>query len=134
ARRKPALSHASLHAIEVDLMDRLATERAAADIAARFPISHIVHNAGAIRPALLPDVEEDDLQALTRLHLGAALTLVQATLPAMKRNRFRRIVLMSSRGALGLETRSVYSATKAGIIGMARTWALELAPDGITVN
>src|SRR5213080_4037465 len=52
----------------------------------------------------------------------------------MRRNRFGRIVLMSSRGALGLETRTVYSATKAGIIGMARTWALELAPFGITVN
>jgi len=134
ARRKPAQSHARLHAVEVDLMDRSAAERAAADIADRFPISHIVHNAGIIRPALLPDVAQDDLQALTQLHLGAALTLVQAALPAMRRNRFGRIVLMSSRGALGLETRSAYSATKAGIIGMARTWALELAPDGITVN
>ena len=102
ARRKPEQSHARLHAVEVDLMDRSATERAAADIAARFPISHIVHNAGVIRPALLPDVEQDDLQALTQLHLGAALTLMQAALPAMKRNRFGRIVLMSSRGALGL--------------------------------
>jgi len=127
ARRKPARSHARLHALEVDLMDRSATERAAADIAQRFPISHIVHNAGIIRPALLPDVEQEDLQALMQLHLGAALTLVQAALPAMKRNRFGRIVLMSSRGALGLETRSAYSATKAGMIGMARTWALALA-------
>jgi 3-oxoacyl-[acyl-carrier protein] reductase len=134
ARRKPAQSHARLHAVEVDLVDRSATERAAADIAARFLISHIVHNAGVIRPALLPDVVQDDLQALMQLHLGAALTLMQTALPAMKRNRFGRVVLMSSRGALGLETRSAYSATKAGMIGMARTWALELAPDGITVN
>jgi NAD(P)-dependent dehydrogenase (short-subunit alcohol dehydrogenase family) len=43
-------------------------------------------------------------------------------------------VLLSSRAALGAATRTVYSATKAGIIGMARTWALELAPYGITVN
>ena len=134
ARRKPSQSHVRLHAVEVDLMDRSATERAAADIAHRFPISHIVHNAGVIRPALLPDVEQDDLQGLVQLHLGAALILVQNSLPAMKRNRFGRVVLMSSRGALGLETRSAYSATKAGMIGMARTWALELAPDGITVN
>ena len=42
--------------------------------------------------------------------------------------------LLSSRAALGAATRTVYSATKAGIIGMARTWALELAPFGITVN
>jgi len=43
-------------------------------------------------------------------------------------------VLMSSRGALGLATRTAYAATKAGMVGMARTWALELAADGITVN
>jgi NAD(P)-dependent dehydrogenase (short-subunit alcohol dehydrogenase family) len=134
ARRKPDQSHARLHAVEVDLMERAATEQAAAEIAGRFAISHIVHNAGVIRPALLPDVRQEDLQALTQLHLGAAVTLVQAALPAMKRNQFGRIVLMSSRGALGLQTRSAYSATKAGMIGMARTWALELAPEGITVN
>jgi NAD(P)-dependent dehydrogenase (short-subunit alcohol dehydrogenase family) len=44
------------------------------------------------------------------------------------------VVLLSSRAALGLATRTSYSATKAGMLGMARTWALELAPDGITVN
>jgi NAD(P)-dependent dehydrogenase (short-subunit alcohol dehydrogenase family) len=134
ARRKPAQSHPRLHAVEVDLMERAATEQAAAEIAGRFAISHVVHNAGVIRPALLPDVRQEDLQALTQLHLGAAVTLVQAALPAMKRNQFGRIVLMSSRGALGLQTRSAYSATKAGMIGMARTWALELAPEGVTVN
>ena len=47
------------------------------------------------------DVKPEDLQALTQLHLGAALTLVQAALPAMKRSGFGRIVMMSSRGALG---------------------------------
>jgi len=52
----------------------------------------------------------------------------------MRQQHFGRVVLLSSRGALGLQTRSVYSATKAGMIGMARTWALETAADGITVN
>ncbi len=52
----------------------------------------------------------------------------------MQERRFGRIVLMSSRGALGLPTRTAYSATKAGMVGMARTWSLELAPHGITVN
>jgi NAD(P)-dependent dehydrogenase (short-subunit alcohol dehydrogenase family) len=46
ARRKPAQSHARLHAVEVDLMDRSATERTAAHIADRFPISHIVTTPG----------------------------------------------------------------------------------------
>jgi len=134
ARRVPPQSHAKLHAIEVDSMDAAATVQASTDAASRFALTHVVHNAGAVRPALLPDVELDDLQALAQLHLGAAITLVQAVLPGMKKNRFGRIVLMSSRGALGLATRTAYAATKAGMVGMARTWALELAGDGITVN
>jgi NAD(P)-dependent dehydrogenase (short-subunit alcohol dehydrogenase family) len=134
ARRRPLQSHAKLHAVEVDLMDAVASGQAAADATARFAVTHVVHNAGAVRPALLPDVELDDLQALSQLHLGAAIALVQSALPAMKKNRFGRIVLMSSRGALGLATRTAYAATKAGMVGMARTWALELAGDGITVN
>jgi NAD(P)-dependent dehydrogenase (short-subunit alcohol dehydrogenase family) len=133
-RRKPSQSHPRLHFFEVDLMDSGATARAAVQAAARFAVTHVVHNAGAIRPALLPDVKLDDLNALTQLHLGAAVALVQAALPAMKKNKFGRIVLMSSRGALGLATRTAYAATKSGMIGMARTWALELAADGITVN
>jgi 3-oxoacyl-[acyl-carrier protein] reductase len=131
---KPEQRHAKLHAIEVDLTDAAATEQVAADMSSRFAITHVVHNAGAIRPALLPDAKLADLNALTQLHLGAALTLVQSVLPSMKKNKFGRIVLMSSRGAMGLQTRTAYAATKGGMIGMARTWALELAADGITVN
>jgi len=131
---KPMAAHARLHVMDVDLLDRAATDQAAKEVAGRFAVSHLVHNAGVIRPALLPDVELDDLDALTQLHLGAAISIAQAVLPAMKQARFGRIVLISSRGALGLQTRSAYSATKAGLIGMARTWALELAADGITVN
>jgi 3-oxoacyl-[acyl-carrier protein] reductase len=134
ARRAPPFSHAKLHAFEADLFDAAATAKAAADIAGRFAISHLIHNAGVIRPALLPEVKLDDLAALTQLHLGVALILVQACLPAMRNGKFGRIVLLSSRGALGLATRTAYAATKSGMIGMARTWALELAADGITVN
>jgi NAD(P)-dependent dehydrogenase (short-subunit alcohol dehydrogenase family) len=131
---KPEQRHAKLHAIEVDLTNAAATEQVAADVASRFAITHVVHNAGAIRPALLPDAKLADLNALTQLHLGSALTLVQSALPSMKKSKFGRIVLMSSRGAMGLQTRTAYAATKGGMIGMARTWALELAADGITVN
>jgi NAD(P)-dependent dehydrogenase (short-subunit alcohol dehydrogenase family) len=131
---KPEQAHPKLHSVEVDLTDRDATAQVAADIAKRFAATHLIHNAGTIQPALLPDVNLDDLDALTQLHLGSAVMLAQAVLPAMKRNKFGRIVLMSSRGALGLATRTAYAATKGGMIGMARTWALELASDGITVN
>jgi len=131
---KPQQQHARLHALEVDLTDPAATRQAASEVAKRFAFSHFVHNAGAIRPAALPDVRPGDLEALSQLHLGAAITLAQATVPTMKANKFGRIALISSRGALGLQTRTVYAATKAGMVGMARTWALELAADGITVN
>lgn len=131
---RSGLSHARLHEVDVDLMDRVATAQAAADVARRFEPTTLVHNAGVIRPNLVADVKLEDLDALVNLHLGAAIQLVQAALPTMRERRYGRIVLMSSRAVMGAQTRSSYSATKAGMIGMARTWALELAPEGITVN
>ena len=134
ARRAPEWQHPNLTAINVDLLDAAATQQAAKEVAARFAVSHFIHNAGVIWPHLLQDATVDELQGLTQIHLGSALTLMQAVLPGMEKNGFGRVVLMSSRGALGLATRTNYSATKAGMIGMARTWALELASKGITVN
>ncbi len=134
ARRRPDWSHPALHAVEVDLTDATATKQAAENVARQYAVGTVIHNAGVIRPNLLADVRQEDLHDLTQLHLGAALLIVQAVLPGMRERKFGRIVLMSSRAALGLQTRTVYSATKAGMIGMARTWALELAPFGITVN
>ena len=120
--------------VRVDLTDPAATAQAAAEIARSHQVTTVVHNAGAIRPALLPDVKLADFNALVNLHLSAAILLTQASLPAMKAAGFGRVVLVSSRAVLGLPTRTSYSATKAGMLGMARTWALELAPMGITVN
>jgi NAD(P)-dependent dehydrogenase (short-subunit alcohol dehydrogenase family) len=134
ARRRPQWSDKALHAVEVDLTDPRATEQVAADVVRQFAVGTVVHNAGVIRPNLLPDVKQQDLHDLAQLHLGAAILIVQAVLPGMRQRKFGRIVLISSRAALGLQTRTAYSATKAGMVGMARTWALELAPDGITVN
>ena len=134
ARRKSDLLHPRMHSLEVDLSDRQATAQAAAELTQKFEISTIVHNAGVIRAALLPDVKLTDLDALVDLHLGCAIQLLQAALPGMKAAHYGRVVLLSSRAALGLATRTNYSATKAGMMGMARTWALELAPEGITVN
>lgn len=134
SRRKASIDHPRLHSIEVDLGDRAATAEAAAELVRRFEVDTVVHNAGVIRPALLADVKLEDLDALVELHLGCAIQLVQAALPGMRERQYGRVVLMSSRAAVGLATRTAYSATKAGMLGMARTWALELAGDGITVN
>lgn len=119
---------------QVDMTDVAATQQVAAEIGKQFSVTTLIHNAGVIRPALLPEVKVEDLQALTNLHIGAAVTLLQAALPSMRKARYGRVVLVSSRAVLGLPTRTSYSASKAGMLGMARTWALELAPDGITVN
>jgi 3-oxoacyl-[acyl-carrier protein] reductase len=133
-RRPRDIHHPRLHSLEVDLADRAATARAAAELVRRFDVTTLIHNAGAIKPALLSDVQLDDLDELVELHLGCAIQLVQAVLPRMRTQRFGRVILLSSRAALGVATRTAYSATKAGMLGMARTWALELAPEGITVN
>ncbi len=134
SRGKPEWTHDRLHHVEVDLLDATATEQAAAEIAAAHEVTHLVHNAGMIWPNLVEEVSAADLAGLTQLHLGAALILLQSCLPAMKKRQFGRVMFNGSRAALGVPTRTAYAATKAGIIGMARTWALELAPHGITVN
>ena len=134
SRRRTEIDHPRLHSVEVDLADRAATAEAMRDMARRFEVTTVVHNAGVIRAALLLDVQLSDLDALVDLHLGCAIQMLQAALPAMRARQFGRVVLLSSRAALGLQTRTSYSATKAGMLGMARTWALELAAEGITVN
>ncbi len=134
SRRRTDIDHPRLHSVEVDLTDRAATGQAMQEMVRRHEVTTLVHNAGVIRAALLPDVQLSDLDALVDLHLGCAIQMLQAALPRMRERRFGRVVLLSSRAALGLATRTSYSATKAGMLGMARTWALELAPEGITVN
>jgi 3-oxoacyl-[acyl-carrier protein] reductase len=131
---KPDWTHPRLDFREIDLFDAKATAAVAAEIARERRVTHIVHNAGVIRPNPIEAARAGDIAALAQLHLGAALLLVGAALPQMKQERFGRVVLISSRAALGATGRTAYSATKAGIIGMGRTWALELAPFGITVN
>lgn len=134
ARRPPDFTNKNLSFIKADLANRAETAAALADVAGRETVLRVVHNAGVIRPALIEDASLDDLDYLTELHLASMEALVKAALPAMKSARFGRIVGISSRGALGLATRTNYAATKAGMIGMLRTWALELGPQGITSN
>jgi NAD(P)-dependent dehydrogenase (short-subunit alcohol dehydrogenase family) len=134
ARRPCPLRAADLRSVLVDLTDADATRAAALEIAAETPATTIVHCAGAIREKPLEDVTPTDLMALSNLHIVAAVALVQANLPAMKAAHFGRIILISTRAVLGLAKRTAYASTKAGMLGLARTWALELAPYGVTAN
>lgn len=138
ARRPLKLEDSSFQAqlvnIEVDLTDRVQTQAVADRVKEEFHVTTFVHNAGVIKANLIEDVALDELDYVNNIHIAAAIILTQAMLPAMKAEAFGRIVLITSRAALGLQTRSVYSATKSGMMGMARTWALELGQHGITVN
>src|SRR5665213_3941398 len=132
ARRDCPLKSPRLTSLTVDLTDADATHEAVMSVAARAPATTIVHCAGAIREKLIEQATIADLNELGNLHLGAALLLLQANLAAMKQAHYGRIVLISSRAALGLAKRTAYAATKAGMLGLTRTWALELAAHGIT--
>lgn len=134
ARHAPEKSHVRLVSVEADLLDPEAVRQAGATIAKDHEVTHLVHNAGLIWPNLVEEAKPEDITGLAQLHLGSALTLLQAFLPAMKERQFGRVMFNASRAALGAPTRTAYSASKAGMIGMARTWALELAKHGITVN
>lgn len=133
ARRPVPISGAQVTDYAIDLTDRAAVAALARSLADS-GAGTFIHNAGIIRPNLLDDVALDDLDALNQLHLGAAIQLGQALIPGMRANRCGRIVILSSRASVGMARRTSYAATKAGQIAMARTWALELAADGITVN
>ncbi len=127
-------SHPALQTIHIDVSDLDQVHTTAAKIAAKHQVTTLIHNAGALRSALIAEVKQEDLDFLMRLHVGALLALGQAFIPAMTRAGFGRIVTLSTRAVLGLETRTAYSASKAAQIGLTRTWALELGPSGITVN
>jgi NAD(P)-dependent dehydrogenase (short-subunit alcohol dehydrogenase family) len=134
SRRPSAQRHENLVDAPVDLSDMAATRAVISDLARRYAITTLVHNAGVIRPSLIESVELEDVDYVSRLHLQAGIVLLQGVLPAMKSAGFGRVVVIGSRAMLGLQTRTAYAATKAGQVGMVRTWALELGQFGITAN
>ena len=119
---------------QVDLTDAKATREAAAKIAKDHPVNCVINNAGFPTPGFLEDVTEEQFDHGVNLHMRTPLILAQAFAPGMKARRFGRIVNISTRAILGKKARSVYSATKAALVGFTRTWAMELGPHGITVN
>jgi NAD(P)-dependent dehydrogenase (short-subunit alcohol dehydrogenase family) len=121
-------------AIRIDLSDRDAAVEAFARIAASFPVTALVNNVGIVRPALFDDVNPDDFDQVMHLNTRTALIAAQALVPVMRRLGGGRIVMNTSRVTLGKTARSIYSASKGALQSMARTWALELARDQITVN
>jgi len=120
--------------IIADLSDPAATAAALELALEGGPITRLVNNVGVVRPGAVGEQSLADLEAVVSLNMRCALQCLQAVLPGMRAARFGRVVNMASRAALGKELRSVYAASKAALIGMAKVWALELGPDGITAN
>jgi NAD(P)-dependent dehydrogenase (short-subunit alcohol dehydrogenase family) len=120
--------------IQADLSDPEQTAVALTEALRGGPITRLVNNVGIVRPASLEEQTLADLDLVVSLNLRCAMQCAQALLPGMKDAGFGRIVNMASRAALGKELRTAYAATKAGLIGMAKVWALELGEHGITAN
>ncbi|WP_313620334.1 SDR family oxidoreductase [Achromobacter sp.] len=120
--------------IQADLLDPASRDVALAILGDIPDPAVLVNNVAIVKLAPVDTLSLADLQTSVDLNVAAALLCTQAVLPAMKRRGYGRIVNISSRSALGKELRSAYTASKAALIGMTRTWALELAPCGITVN
>jgi 3-oxoacyl-[acyl-carrier protein] reductase len=123
-----------LRSVAADLTDPERSRAVFAELAQERPADTLIHCAGAILQRPAAEVADQDLQQLMQLHVGCAIHMLQANLAAMQSQRYGRILLVSSRAALGMVNRTVYSATKSALLGLARTWALEFASSGITTN
>lgn len=129
SRRQPDLAHPNLRHVAVDLADATALDAALACIDR---LDAIVHAAGVLKVGSIGKLDPEDGETMWRLHVMVAERIVNALVDRLADGG--RIVLIGSRTAAGSAGRSQYAATKAALLGMARSWAIELAPRGICVN
>ncbi len=127
---------ARAHVVAGDLADADAASsvaKAAADALGTIDI--LVNNAGLTRDKLMMRLKDDDWQSVLDVNLTAAFRLSRAVLRGMMRNRWGRIVSITSIvGVTGNPGQANYAASKAGMIGMSKSLAAEVASRGITVN
>jgi NAD(P)-dependent dehydrogenase (short-subunit alcohol dehydrogenase family) len=98
-------------------------------------IDILVNNAGSSNPQPVEQIQDAEWDRLVELNLGAGMALSRALVPAMRANRWGRIIHIGSiMGFVSTAGRASYSATKAALMGLTRASAIELGPDGITVN
>ncbi|MEK9672545.1 MAG: SDR family oxidoreductase [Rhodospirillaceae bacterium] len=122
------------HFVSVDLGNRKATADALKKIAGDHDVTGLVNNVGINITQLIEDVDLASFDRVIDLNVRTAIQCVQAFLPSMRARHYGRIVNISSRGALGRPKRTSYGAAKYALESLVRTWAIELATDGITVN
>lgn len=98
-------------------------------------IDILVNNAGNYTYCGIEDTEISKLNEILSINLKAPIYLMHSAVPHMKENKFGRIINIGSiSGVMGEAYASMYSATKAGLIGLSKATGLELAEFGITVN
>ncbi|HEY2195133.1 MAG TPA: SDR family NAD(P)-dependent oxidoreductase [Actinomycetospora sp.] len=121
----------------LDVRDRAAADEAAARAAelGGGTVNVLVNNAGAIAPAMFGKLAEEDFRRIVEIHLMGSFTCSQAVLPHLPDDGTGRIVnVTSAAGLVGTVGQANYGAAKAGIIGLTKSLARELARRQITVN
>ncbi len=124
------------HAAAFPVEDEEAVNAAVKEILAEHGrIDILVNNAGINRDTLIPMMKGEDFEAVVRVNLMGTFYCTKAVIRGMIRNKYGRIVNISSASALlGNAGQANYSASKAGIIGLTRSTARELAGRNITAN
>lgn len=123
-------------ALALDVADRSSIESAFARLLdAHGRIDHLVNNAGITRDALVLRMKPEDWEQVLATNLGGAFYCIQAALKPMLKQRSGRIVNVTSVvGLTGNAGQANYAASKAGLIGLTRSVAREVASRSITVN
>lgn len=122
--------------IECDVTDAGQVEAAFAQVEAAYgPVEVLVANAGINRDTLVMRMSDEDWDAVIAANLTGAFRVARQAARPMIRNRFGRIVFISSVvGLLGSAGQVNYAASKSGLVGMARSLARELGSRGVTAN
>ncbi len=122
--------------VRADVTDTASIDAAFTEIEATYgPVEVVVANAGITRDALLMRMSEDDFTSVIDTNLSGAFRVVKRASKGMLKARFGRIVLISSVvGLYGSAGQVNYSASKSGLIGLARSVTRELGARGITAN
>jgi NAD(P)-dependent dehydrogenase (short-subunit alcohol dehydrogenase family) len=120
--------------VSVDLSDRRATDKALKEVTADFSFDGVVNNVGFVRMGRIGEIDIDQLEESFVRNLTPAVQTVQAVLPAMREKGWGRIVNLSSLTIIGIPNRTAYAGAKSALGSFTRTWAMELAEQGITVN